>query len=355
MMTSSRFCFHAVTLALTALACLGVMPARAGLLVISSTDESTGQVLRYDERTGAFIDVFIDTFSGGPRGSYGGMVIGPDGNLYVSKTIGMVGQPGEVQRHDVTTGAFLDNFVPRGSGGLTRPNALHFGPDGNLYLRSTVPAGVPDDSILRYNGTTGTFLDVFVPPTGNPSTGEKFNDFVFGPDSNLYIAAGGDVLRYDRTTGAFLGLFAGGIGGNFTGLVFGPDGNLYVSATFYGSFSGPVERFDGVTGAFIDVFAGPGGGPFLPGDLIFGPDGNLYVSSTDTDSVKRYDGRTGAFLGDFVLPGSGGLVNPTDLLFTPSAVIPEPGKTLTLLSAGLLGLIGYSLWRRGPLKTYLAR
>jgi hypothetical protein len=34
---------------------------------------------------------------------------------------------------------------------------MTFGPDGNLYVNS-----IQTDQVLRYNGTTGAFLDAFV-------------------------------------------------------------------------------------------------------------------------------------------------------------------------------------------------
>ena len=63
----------------------------------------------------------------------------------------------QVLRYDGTTGAFLDAFVAAGSGGLDGPQGLVFGPDGALYVSSAATG-----QVLRYNGTTGAFLDAFV-------------------------------------------------------------------------------------------------------------------------------------------------------------------------------------------------
>src|SRR5207245_5808362 len=109
-----------------------------------------------------------------------------------------------VLRYDGMTGDFLDNFVPTGSGGLSLPSGIAFGPDSNLYVNSYF-----SNEILRYDGTTGAFIDAFVSSGSgglvNPDYGQ-----VFGPDGNLYIPElNGDqsILRYDGKTGAFINVF----------------------------------------------------------------------------------------------------------------------------------------------------
>jgi len=102
--------------------------------------------------------------------------------------------------------------------------------------------------VLRYNGSTGAFIDVFA---SSPSVAFT-RGLVFGADGNLYVAGGAsnNVVRFHGTTGAFLGVFATGIPGA-NGIAFGPDGNLYVAA----EFGNVIVRVDGTTGAFIDNFA----------------------------------------------------------------------------------------------------
>ncbi|MGK7902664.1 MAG: hypothetical protein AB4352_14865 [Hormoscilla sp.] len=203
----------------------------------------------------------------------------------------------EVLRYDATTGFFIDAFVPAGSGGLDNPTGMTFGPDGNLYISSW-----NTDQVLRYDGTTGAFIDIFADGNGldNPW------GITFGPDNNLYVNSfnSNSVLRYDGITGAFIDVFA--TGGELDvpsgGLIFGPDSNLYVSSRF----SDQVLRYNGTTGAFLDVFAAGGG--LQPDGLTFGPDGNLYVSSRANGSVLRYDTTTGAFI-DAFSPASNGLSN----------------------------------------------
>ena len=98
---------------------IAVIPAGANLFVTSS---ATDQVLEYDGTTGAFITDFVPAGSGGLSVSTG-LVFGPNGNLFVS-SLGT----DQVLEYNGTTGAFVTAFVPVGSGGLAFPSFLTFGP-----------------------------------------------------------------------------------------------------------------------------------------------------------------------------------------------------------------------------------
>ena len=83
------------------------------------------------------------------------------GNLYVAwENCNVIAQgecSGVVSRYNGTTGAFIDFFVPAGSGGLTEAQGMAFGPDGHLYVGSG-----DTGEVFRYNGKTGTFMNIFV-------------------------------------------------------------------------------------------------------------------------------------------------------------------------------------------------
>jgi sugar lactone lactonase YvrE len=304
--------------------------------------EGTGNILRFDERTGDFLGEFIpDRGWGRPDG----LVFGPDGNLYVCS-----GGPDSILRYDGITGDPLPSpgnsgatFVPSGSGGLTFGGPgeggawLVFGPDGNLYVPSgSIGAPPAESKVLRFNGTTGEFIDAFVPAGSGGLQGPR--GLVFGPDGNLYVEASrsapGSVLRYDGRSGDFLDVFVpagsnpfGESGpGNTRGLVFGPDGNLYVSygASASGVPHPSVLRYGGTTGALIDAFVSEGsGGLSIPTGPLFGPDGNLYIRSVPylpggPGTVKRYDGTTGAYIDDFVPSEPSGLAFNKGFVFRNS-------------------------------------
>jgi len=318
-----------------AVVCLTTLPAQAAMLVSSSLNNS---VLRYDDTTGAFIDAFVASGSGG-LSHPDGLVTGPDNNLYVASNFS-----NSVLCYNGQTGAFIDAFVPTGSGGLEGPTGLTFGPDNNLYVSS---GRFGSNSILRYNGQTGAFIDAFV-PAGSGGL-EAPLGLTFGPDNNLYVASiiGSNVKRYNGQTGEFIDTFvsagSGGLVNGATGLTFGSDNDLYVSS-ISGRFAGKsnqnssVLRYDGQTGAFLDAFVpANNGGLDDPSGLAFGPDNNLYVNGNFSNSVLRYSGKTGAFIDAFVPSGSGGLNRPSiGLIFSPSPV-PEPPSRLSLLTFGALG------------------
>jgi streptogramin lyase len=218
-----------------------------------------------------------------------------------------------VLRYDGTTGAFVDVLVSSGSGGLQTPQNLTIGPDGRLYVSSW-----GNGSILRYDAQTGAFIDAFV-PSGRGGLAHP-DQLLFGPDGNLYVSDrfAGAIRRYQGTTGAFIDSFVSDFRLNgFVGFAFGPDGNVYAS-----EFNAPdalnfrVLRYSGTTGAFMDVFASSN--RFVsPAGIVFGPDGNLYVAGLNSDNVVRFDGTTGATIDVFVPSGSGGLDGADYLTFGP--------------------------------------
>ena len=232
------------------------------------------RILRFSGATGACLGEFV-TYGDGDVNSITGLTFGPDvggglngeldghSDLFVSSAL-----TNEVLVYSGDGGTFIDVFVAAEPGGLQGPSTLLFrsGADGLELLvvsRATL-------EVRRYDGLTGDFRDVFAtfPDTLELS---RLSDMQFGPDGDLYVTARSfsdtingtipraQVLRVDGVTGEFIEVFipphAGGWSSAGPRLTFDKEGDLYVNS----SDTNEILRFEGPQstdepGAFIDVF-----------------------------------------------------------------------------------------------------
>ncbi|MCE9593823.1 MAG: NHL repeat-containing protein [Planctomycetes bacterium] len=184
-------------------------------------------IFEYDGRTGAFVRILVASGANNLNGPDAGMTIGPDGNLYVPSYFS-----NQVKRFSLVDGSFLGNFATPVGSGLSRPRTILFGPNHWAYVASEA-----NDRVLVFDATTGAFVKALVindPLTPQNETGglDAPTGLALGPDGRLYVASGNtdSVLRYDATTGAFVDVFiAPGSGGiDFpTFLAFRPDTQVY--------------------------------------------------------------------------------------------------------------------------------
>ncbi|MEM6446032.1 MAG: NHL repeat-containing protein [Cyanobacteria bacterium P01_D01_bin.123] len=329
--------------------------AEAALLIGNTAADN---VVAFDERSGRFIGNFIAPGSGGLV-SPDDLTFGPDGNLYVSSG---TNTSGNVLRYDGKTGAFIDTFTQGGT--LFRPYGNAFGPDGNLYVSS-----FRTDEIVRFDGVTGEFVDVFAAGTGTANGLNGPNDLLFDPDGALYVTTQGSVadgtgditfafdsqvLRYDISTGVgsvfieqpdpFDTSFSFV---SFLGLAVGPDGNLYTS-----DFANGIRSYDFATGTpladletaytFFDDAGTLRSGNFI-GSLAFTPDDELFAvgfdfTDSDRGSILRYDALTGEPLpaagqpGSVFVPSNDNLLRPIGIAYS-STPVPEPSLAFGCLAA----------------------
>jgi DNA-binding beta-propeller fold protein YncE len=321
-------------------------PHDGNLYVSTGHFQGPGQlkaVLRYDGTTGAFIDQFI---ANGQLTQPHAITFGPDGHFYVGDRLlhdasGARGAGGRIVRFNGQSGAFIDEFVPLNSGGLEHPLAHVFGPDANGDGR--LDLYVTDEehgNVVHYDGTTGAFLGEFV-PKGSGGLVLPLG-LTFGPDGNLYVADAsgldsGPILRFQgpsgSTPGAFMDAFVpSGTGGLLSpsGLLFGPDRNddgqqdLYIAGaelapSFYVTMNetSSVKVFDAVTGAYLEDFVQLGSG---------GLDGPILMTFTETDPVTL--NYRDSFAGHATIHG-----------------VPEP-SCLLLVSLGAAAAVAYMAYIR---------
>ncbi|NJN21615.1 MAG: PEP-CTERM sorting domain-containing protein [Leptolyngbya sp. RL_3_1] len=310
--------------------------ADAALLVGNTRGNN---VVLFDEISGDFLGDLIP--DNGLLDSPDTFVYGPDGNLYISS--GTTPENSAILRF-TPEGKFIDVFAS--GNGLFRPYGIAFGPDGNLYVSSFL-----SDQILRYDGTTGAFIDVFAERQGEVADGLNGpNGLLFGPDGHLYVTTQGSVavngaadfsfglpsiiLRYDIATqvGA---VFAeqptpspdsfGFV--SFLGLVTDPiSGDLFVS-----DFANGIRRYDFLTGTLLDELStnytsSVPSSSFI-GSLAFSPEGDLFTVgfniASNIGSILKYDAATKERV--LLTDSSPQLQRPIGILYaTQNATKPVP-------------------------------
>lgn len=337
--------------------CLNASFASAALLVGNTQGND---VLLFDEQNGKLLGNFITPGNGGLIAP-DDLNFGLDGNFYVSS--GNTPETSAILRYDGKTGKFIDVFAS--GGGLFRPYGTAFGPDGNLYVSSFLT-----DQILRYDGTTGIFIDVFASGNGQPGGLNGPNDLLFGVDGSLYVTTQGSiadngnptfpglpsqVLRFDlatKTPTVFIDQPTPSPDSfgfvSFLGLALGPDGDLFVS-----DFANDIRRYNLQTGNLVDTlstnYTGTVPSNNFIGNLTFGANDTLYTVGFDFTknnfgAILRYDGVTGNPLpsignnGAVFVPTNSKLLRPIGITYTSQKLtsVPEPATVGGLLSLGAL-------------------
>jgi virginiamycin B lyase len=191
---------------------------------------------------------------GGP----GGIVTGPDGNLWFTNgsndNIGKITPAGVVSLY-------------RSPGNISQPNAIIAGPDGDLWFTN--------------NGWGGGNMIGRITPSGvitsYSSAGIRaLRDITVGPDGAMWFTSNGDpAIGRITTDGAITFYTDPGIQGP-EGITAGSDGGLWFTED-----SGNIGRIDPTTKAFSfrDL---TGSGIVGPSSIVTGPDGQLWFANQGT-------------------------------------------------------------------------
>lgn len=152
-------------------------------------------MLRYSD-TGAFVDIFVTSRSGGPNGGRG-LAFSPGGDLFVVSQ-----STNSVLRYNGLTGAFLSTFIVR------------------LWMVQ----------LQQFNGTTGAYVGNFAGPGPVDLNSPLYIDFGSG---ELAVSTNTDrVFRYNASTGAYQSSF---VRDTPRGVSYGPGGNLFIAQSISGN------------------------------------------------------------------------------------------------------------------------
>jgi hypothetical protein len=186
-------------------------------------ENAPGRLLEF-AKDGTFVADLTPDSTQFPREQFfpRGLVIGPDGLLYLANATNLVNTPlgGDILRFDPATGHFVDRFVNSTGGGacdcvneLNRPEGIVFGPDGNLYAASFRADATDNDKILIFQGPTGAQPGAYVGRIDLDVAGQdrEFAEaLLFGPEGRLFVPISGRlgpdagaVRRYNVTTKEF--------------------------------------------------------------------------------------------------------------------------------------------------------
>jgi DNA-binding beta-propeller fold protein YncE len=194
-----------------------------------------GSVVRYDIVTGSLIGEFTH---GHDLAEVHAIAFGADRKLYVANYDSCVTGPGgctgsksEIVRFDSLSGDFADVYATSGQAGLQMPWDLAFGPDGALFVANAPAAS--SGNILRFNppGSRTRAVNNFSSTVFVAYPGLMPLAIAFGPDQNLYVSngdnsgSGGGILRFDGRTGAFIDVFVPAVEGGPRGIAFAPGPN----------------------------------------------------------------------------------------------------------------------------------
>jgi len=268
-------------------------------LIVDNQDVNlpiSGEISRYQLNNGSFAGTWISKSDPNAPFAPRGAVI-HNGVLYVANMVTQANTPGGVLVF-AGDGRFLGSPVPCAGSMTPHPRGIVVGPDGLLYVASDPVLGGIGGQVFVFDPVSLKCNGIFINDAGGPGALNRPEGLVFGLDGNLYVTSfcaapstcptpsdidsiriyGGppSPLNAGGNTGKLLGVInldplAQPIGqkrATAQALVFGPGGTLFLPITFRPAVAGQVVTCNVVTKA-CNGFTGLGtlGAPFY---LTFG-------------------------------------------------------------------------------------
>ncbi len=244
---------------------------RGGKLLVSNQNFGldNGEVLRFDRRTGDFVNALVPAVD--PNAPYAprGLVRAPHGNAIYVADIGTQGDDcsnqGRVAGYRASNGQYLGDLDRSGFAADFHPRGLVVGPDGLLYV-SAIGCPIPPDSlfdplagyVLRFDPRTGKFVDVFASNATIPDL-HRPEGLVFDEHGDLWVTSfradaddNDKILKLSGKTGELKRVLplaapesSGGTRAYAQAILFGPRGDLFIPITGGdATTAGEVRRCD---------------------------------------------------------------------------------------------------------------
>ncbi|HZL37234.1 MAG TPA: hypothetical protein VFC78_18080 [Tepidisphaeraceae bacterium] len=247
------------------------------LLVLNQNVTSAtlpGEILDYNTDTGALVRAVVPATDPNAPGAPFGMVL--KGHvLYVANqaTLPIAVPQGAIDRYDVDTGKFLGSLFPTGFSGQWNPTGIVVGPDGKLYISAIDSTDPNRGYVMRMDPDTGAWKIIAQNKDDGMATPGEIADMhhvgglAFSPGGDLYVADHGPVGEnkifgfnvHNDTLINEISMDAPSGPAEFTaGVVFGPGGKLFAPIYGSGPDTGAVREYD-ISNDTYTNFVPPGG------------------------------------------------------------------------------------------------